>query len=266
MKKDLVLGIDIGGSGVKGAIVDLKKGDFKGDRLRIPTPSSHTPQSILDAIGQIVDEFKWKGLIGCGFPGVIRSQIIETAANLGGKNFIGVNLAEQIGLVCGCEAWVLNDADAAGLAETTYGAGRVSNGVVVMLTVGTGIGVSMFTDGVLVPNLEFGHLRMRDKLTGKNISAEKLCSDAARKRGDLTWKAWAQRFNKYLQYLYSLCWPDLIIIGGGVASKSEKFLKYLDVNCDIEIAKLENRAGIIGAALAASRNAHSGILRRARNT
>ena len=97
MKKDLVLGIDIGGSGVKGAIVDLKKGDFKGDRLRIPTPSSHTPQSILDAIGQIVDEFKWKGLIGCGFPGVIRSQIIETAANLGGKNFIGVNLAEQIG-------------------------------------------------------------------------------------------------------------------------------------------------------------------------
>ena len=146
MRKNLVLGIDIGGSGVKGAIVNLKKGEFESERIRIPTPSPHTLQNMLSAIEEIVTSFKWKGIIGCGFPGVIRAQIIDTAANVGGKNFIGVNLAEQIGQRCGCEAWVLNDADAAGIAEIKYGAGKDRNGVVMMLTVGTGIGVSMFTD------------------------------------------------------------------------------------------------------------------------
>ena len=148
---------------------------------------------------------------------------------------------------------MLNDADAAGLAETSYGAGRVSNGVVVMLTVGTGIGVSMFTDGVLVPNLEFGHLRMRDKVQKKNIIAEKICSDAVRKSHDLQWKQWAQRFNKYLEYVHSLVWPDLIILGGGIASKSEKFMKYIKSDSEIVVAELQNRAGIIGAAYEARR-------------
>jgi len=253
MQNDKVLGIDIGGSGVKGAIVDIKKGTFEGERFRIPTPSPHTPRTLLGAIKQVVDEFKWTGLIGCGFPGVIRAQIIETAANIGGKNFIGVNLAEQIGLACGCEAWVVNDADAAGIAEVRYGAGRGNNGVVMMITVGTGLGVSMFTDGVLVPNLEFGHLKMRDKLTGKNVSAERLCSDAARKAHEMQWRHWAERFNKYLQYVHDLCWPDLIIIGGGIASKSDRFMKYINVDCDIVTAKLENKAGIIGAAYNARR-------------
>lgn len=253
MRKNLVLGIDIGGSGVKGAIVNLKKGEFESERIRIPTPSPHTLQNMLSAIEEIVTSFKWKGIIGCGFPGVIRAQIIDTAANVGGKNFIGVNLAEQIGQRCGCEAWVLNDADAAGIAEIKYGAGKDRNGVVMMLTVGTGIGVSMFTDGVLVPNLEFGHLKMRDKASGKNISAEKICSDAVRKSRDLQWRHWAERFNKYLKYLHSLTWPDLMIIGGGIASKSPKYIKYLNVDCDITIAKLENRAGIIGAAYQADK-------------
>ena len=255
MRKNLVLGLDIGGSGVKGAVVDVVKGEFVGDRIRIPTPSPHTPSNIISAICEIVDGFKWKGPIGCGFPGVITSQIIETAANLGGRNFVGVNLAEEIGRACGCEAWIINDADAAGCAEINFGIGKDRNeGVLIMLTVGTGIGVSMFSNRTLVPNLEFGHLRMRDKNIKKYVSAEKICSDAARKSHDLSWQQWASRFNKYLEYLYSLCWPDLIIIGGGVASKSEKFLKYIKVDCDIAIAKLENRAGIIGAAYEARKH------------
>lgn len=253
MQKSNVLGIDIGGSGVKGGIVDISKGRLVGERIRIPTPKSHDPKLIVDSISQIAESFKWSGLIGCGFPGVIRAQIVETAANLGGRKIIGTNLAEQIGGSCGCEAWIINDADAAGLAEIKYGAGKGRRGSILMLTVGTGIGTALFTDGHLVPNLEFGHLRMRDKLTSKNVSAEKLYSDAARKSHDYTWKIWAERFNKYLQYIHSLCWPDLIIIGGGVASKSEKFMKYIDVNCDVVTAQLENKAGIIGAAYMASK-------------
>lgn len=250
--KGKILGIDIGGSGVKGAIVDVSRGEFVGERLRIPTPATHTPAAILDCIGSIISAFNYSGKIGCGFPGVIRSQIIETAANIGGKNFIGVNLAEMIGLNYGCEAWLLNDADAAGMAEMRYGAGKDVNGVVAVLTVGTGIGVSMFVGGRLVPNLEFGHLKMRDKKTGRNIDAEKLYSDASRKRVDMSWKTWASGFSKFLKYFHSLARPDLIIIGGGVSSKSDKFLKYLEVDCDIKIAQLQNRAGIIGAAYCAS--------------
>ncbi len=253
MQDSKVLGIDIGGSGVKGGIVDVRKGKLKGERIRIPTPKSHDPKLIVDAVAQIAESFEWNGIMGCGFPGVIRSQVIETAANLGGKKIIGTNLAEQIGAACGCEAWIINDADAAGLAEIKYGAGKNCKGVVLMLTVGTGIGTALFTDGKLVPNLEFGHLRMRDKFTSKNVAAEKLYSDAARKNHDYTWRVWAERFNKYLQYVHSLCWPDLIIIGGGAASKSEKFMKYIDVDCDIVTAELENRAGIIGAAYMASK-------------
>ncbi len=240
---------------MKGAVVDVAKGEFAGDRIRIPTPTPHTPANIVAAISEIVAGFKWRGPIGCGFPGVVRSQIIETAANLGGKNFIGVNLAEEIGRACGCEAWVINDADAAGSAEMNFGVGRGrSRGVFMMLTVGTGIGVSMFSNRTLVPNLEFGHLRMRDKALKKYVAAEKICSDAARKSHDLSWQQWAGRFNKYLQYVHSLCRPDLIAIGGGVASKSDKFMKYIKADCDIAVAMLENRAGIIGAACEARKN------------
>lgn len=254
MQKNLVLGLDIGGSGVKGAIVDVKKGEFVGERIRIPTPSPHTPENIIGVVREIVDGFQWRGTIGCGFPGVIRSQIVETAANLGGKKFIGVNLAEEIGRACGCEAWIINDADAAGSAEINFGIGRGRMGVIMMLTVGTGIGVCMYSNGTLVPNLELGHLRMRDKALKKYVAAEKICSDAARKNHDLSWQQWASRFNKYLEYVHALCRPDLIILGGGVASKSDKFLKYIKADCDIAIAKLENRAGIIGAAFEASKN------------
>ena len=181
------------------------------------------------------------------------AQVVETAANLGGKKFIGTNLAELIGETCGCEAWIINDADAAGMAEVKYGAGKDCQGVALMLTVGTGIGTAMFSGGHLVPNLELGHLKMRNKATGKNTDAERLYSDAVRKKCNYNWRIWAERFNRYLQYVHALCWPDLIIIGGGAAAKSDKFMKYIDVNCDIIPAELQNRAGIIGAAYMASK-------------
>ena len=174
-----VLGIDIGGSGVKGAVIDLKKGTLVTERVRIPTPTPHSPQTLLDGIQTIIDGFGWKGVIGCGFPGVIRSQTIETAANIGGKKFIGINLAEEIGIKTGLEAWIVNDADAAGVAELRYGAGRGCRGVVLMLTVGTGIGSSMFIDGTLVPNLEFGHLKCATKIPA-GTSPPKGCAPTPR--------------------------------------------------------------------------------------
>lgn len=250
MKK--VLGIDIGGSGVKGAIVDIKTGKFLTERLRVPTPKPYSLEGLLDAIDEIIKTFNWNGVVGCGFPGVVRQQIIETALNLGSP-FYGVNLAEEIGRCSACNAWVINDADAAGIGEMRFGAGKNQNGSVLMLTVGTGIGSALFTNGNLVPNLEFGSIKMKDKKSGKMVLAETLCSDAARKRLDLKWEVWAERFNKYLNYIQSLINPDLIILGGGISSKPEKFFDYLDVKCDLVLASLENRAGIAGAAFEAGK-------------
>lgn len=250
MKK--VLGIDIGGSGVKGAIVDIKTGKFLTERLRVPTPKPYSLEGLLEAIDEIIKTFNWNGVVGCGFPGVVRQQIIETALNLGSP-FYGVNLAEEIGRRSACNAWVINDADAAGIGEMRFGAGKNQNGSVLMLTVGTGIGSALFTNGNLVPNLEFGSIKMKDKKSGKMVLAETLCSDAARKRLDLKWEVWAERFNKYLNYIQSLINPDLIILGGGISSKPEKFFDYLDVKCDLVLASLENRAGIAGAAFEAGK-------------
>ena len=250
MKK--VLGIDIGGSGVKGAIVDIKTGKFLTERLRVPTPKPYSLEGLLDAIDEIIKTFNWNGVVGCGFPGVVRQQIIETALILGSP-FYGVNLAEEIGRRSACNAWVINDADAAGIGEMRFGAGKNQNGSVLMLTVGTGIGSALFTNGNLVPNLEFGSIKMKDKKSGKMVLAETLCSDAARKRLDLKWEVWAERFNKYLNYIQSLINPDLIILGGGISSKPEKFFDYLDVKCDLVLASLENRAGIAGAAFEAGK-------------
>ena len=167
MKK--VLGIDIGGSGVKGAIVDIKTGKFLTERLRVPTPKPYSLEGLLDAIDEIIKTFNWNGVVGCGFPGVVRQQIIETALNLGSP-FYGVNLAEEIGRRSACNAWVINDADAAGIGEMRFGAGKNQNGSVLMLTVGTGIGSALFTNGNLVPNLEFGSIKMKDKKSGKRIN------------------------------------------------------------------------------------------------
>jgi len=212
-----ILGIDIGGSGIKGTTVDVHEGKLTAERLRIPTPQPSTPQAVAQVIKQIRDSFGYHGLIGCGYPGVVRE----------GKTI-----------------HLINDADAAGIAEMNFGAGKDQHGVVIIITVGTGIGIAMFSNGVLVPNLEIGHLEIR------NEDSEKRCSDAVRKREDLTWKQWSKRFNEYISYLEKYFWPDLFILGGGICKNYDKFGKYIKSKTPVVRAQLGNEAGIIGAALA----------------
>jgi polyphosphate glucokinase len=245
-----VLGIDIGGSGIKGALVDLTKGEIVGERVRIDTPDPATPEAIGDVLSAIAKHFTWKGMIGCGFPGVIQHGRIMSAANLD-ESLLGVDFSRLAQERTGCPSWVINDADAAGLAEVTFGAGAGRRGVVLLITVGTGLGCGFFYNGTLIPNTELGHVKMRDKDTGEICDAEDLASDRARQAHDLSWKAWAKRFDRYLKYLHRLVWPELIIIGGGAVKKGDKFMPLLTVPCATTLAALGNNAGIIGAALAA---------------
>ncbi len=240
-----VLGIDIGGTGIKGAVVDTTNGELKTDRLRLPTPEKSTPEILGQMIADIARENKWRGPIGCGFPGVIRSDVVCTAANLD-KSWVGVNLASLIKKRTGCTATVLNDADAAGLAEVEFGAGRCIKGVIFVITIGTGIGTAVFHDGVLLPNTELGHLILH-----KDKEAEEIISERTRTNKGLSWKQWAKRVNRYLVYLENLFWPELFILGGGGVKKPEKFLPFLETRTAISLAKFGNKAGIIGAALAA---------------
>lgn len=237
-----ILGIDIGGSGIKGAIVDIEKGILLTERHRIPTPQPATPKAVAETVHQLVKHFEWKGEMGCGFPAVVRHGIIRTASNID-KSWIGLHAGELFSNVTGCPTLLVNDADAAGMAEMSFGAGINRNGTVIMITVGTGIGSAIFTRGSLLPNTEFGHIILKGKV------AEKIASDAARKRDDLNWKSWGNRFNKYLNRMEFFFSPDLFIIGGGASKKFEKYTKYLNTEAEIVAAKLKNEAGIIGAAL-----------------
>ena len=243
MKIKKVLGIDIGGSGIKAAPVNTKDGLMLGLRHRIPTPFPSTPENVADVINEMVKHFKWKGLIGCGFPAVIQNGIAKTAANVD-KSWIDTNVNKLFTKVSGLPTFVVNDADAAGMAEMKFGAGEGSSGVVVLLTVGTGIGTVIFNNGKLVPNTELGHIEY------KNMDAEKYASDAARKSEDLSWESWAGRFGEYLGEIERLLWPDLIILGGGASKKGDKFLQYFDTKAPLVTAELLNNAGIVGAALA----------------
>jgi len=250
---NLLLGIDIGGTGIKGGIVDLSKGALVGERVRIDTPNPATPAAIGDVLSAIARHFQWTGPIGCGFPGVVHDGRILTAANLD-ETLIGVDFARLIHERTGCQACVINDADAAGLAEITFGAGRGRRGVVILITVGTGIGCGFFHNGQLIPGTELGHVKMKDKDTGRICDAEDIVSDRARQKHDLSWKKWAKKFDRYLKYIHRLVWPDLIIIGGGAAKKGDKFMPLLTVPCATALAALGNNAGIIGAAEAAKRH------------
>jgi polyphosphate glucokinase len=250
---NLFLGIDIGGTGIKGGLVDLVKGEIVGERVRIDTPQPATPEAVGDVLAAIAKHFAWKGLIGCGFPGVIKQGRVMTAANLD-ESLVGVDFARLAQERTGCPTHVLNDADAAGLAETTFGAGKGRRGTVILITVGTGLGCGFFYNGQLIPNTELGHIKMKDKKTGKIRDAEKIASDHARERDGLSWKAWAKRFDRYLNYLHRLLWPELIIIGGGAVRKASKFMPLLTVPCATAPATLGNNAGIVGAAEAAKRN------------
>jgi len=249
MKYKEVLGIDFGGSGIKGAPVDVKKGILLEERHRIPTPQPAEPDGVIREINNLVKFFNWKGPIGIGFPSVVQHGIIKTASNID-DSWIGVNATERISKQTSCPTFVLNDADAAGMAEMKYGAGKKNKGVVLLITVGSGIGTVVFTNKKLVPNLEWGHVYMP-----KDIESEEYVSDAVRKKLDLSWEDWAKRFNEYLCYINQLLWSDLIIIGGGV-SKEKKFSKFEDiltVDTKVVPAELMNNAGLIGAARAAAK-------------
>ena len=236
------LGIDIGGSGIKGAPVNLTTGELLDERLRIETPQPATPESVAKAVDDLVKHFNWKGKIGCGFPAAIKYGVVQTASNID-KSWIGTNANELFSKKTGQEVVVLNDADAAGMAEIKMGAGKNLKGTVLMITIGTGIGTALFSEGKLMPNTEFGHLRM-----GKTI-AEAYASGAVRKKEDLSWGEWAKRFNEYLLYIEFLLWPDLIILGGGLSKKHEKFLHYFTTKTKVVPAQFMNNAGIIGAAM-----------------
>lgn len=242
-----VLGIDIGGSGIKGAPVDLETGEFIEDRFRIPTPSPGTPEQVIEVIKRIVEHFKWTDKIGAGFPGVVRRGVIETAANVS-KEWIGQDLGLLIKEATGCPVVVLNDADAAGLAEMRFGVGKkYEDDYVLFLTIGTGIGSALFVHRELWPNSELGHLKIRGK------DAENKASDARRKQKGYSWKKWGKKLNKVLRIYDFLLSPDAIILGGGVSKKFDEYGKYLHkkVKADVLPAELLNQAGIVGAAIAA---------------
>ncbi len=239
-----ILGIDIGGSGIKGAPVDTEKGVLLSDRYRIPTPEAAKPADVADVFAQIAKRFDWKGPIGAGFPAVIQQGVARTAANVD-DSWIGTDAAALFSKAADCPVRVLNDADVAGIAEMRFGAGRHRDGVVFIVTIGTGLGTALFSDGVLVPNTELGHIEMDCQ------DAEWQSADSARKRENLTWREWALRFDRYLNHIHALFWPDLFILGGGASKKMHKFEDILSVPTEIVAAQLRNEAGIIGAAIAA---------------
>lgn len=245
-------GVDIGGSGIKGAPVDLANGAFAAERKRIATPQPSTPNAVADVVAEVVASFgEASGTlqVGVTFPAVIQHGVAMTAANVD-KKWIGTDVDALLTERLGRDVHVVNDADAAGYAETRYGAARDVEGVVLVCTLGTGIGSALIVDGVLVPNTELGHI----EIDGKD--AEIRAADSARDAEDLSWADWAKRLQKYFRALENLVWPDLIIVGGGVSKKSEKFLPLISTRTPIVPAALLNDAGVIGAALLAAEGHH----------
>ncbi|MGW1163224.1 polyphosphate--glucose phosphotransferase [Streptomyces sp. NPDC002513] len=246
-----IFGVDIGGSGIKGAPVDLDRGELVEERFKVLTPHPATPDGVADGVKEVVGHFGWTGPVGVTFPGVVTGgSTIRTAANVD-KSWVDLDaralFGERLG---GLPVTVLNDADAAGVAEMRFGAGRDRKGTVIVLTLGTGIGSALFIDGVLVPNTELGHL----ELSGHD--AEKHASSKVKDDLELTWEQWAHRVQKYLAHVEMLFSPELFVIGGGVSRKSQKFLPLIEgIRAEIVPAQLQNNAGIVGAAM---RAAHSG--------
>ncbi len=239
-----ILGIDIGGSGIKGAPVDIETGAMLTERFRLPTPQPSRPEDVADVVTQVIEHFNWHGPVGITFPAIVKEGVVYSAANVD-SGWIGADARALFERKSGCPITVVNDADAAGIAEMTFGAGKGHRGVVIMLTFGTGIGSALFVNGYLVPNTELGHLELRGK------DAERRASDRARQEKDLSWEKWAERVDEYLgmvEYLFS---PDLFIIGGGVSKKAERFVPLLSTRAQIVTAALLNDAGIVGAAMAA---------------
>ncbi|MER0448021.1 polyphosphate--glucose phosphotransferase [Streptomyces sp. Edi4] len=242
-----VFGVDVGGTGIKGAPVDLARGDVAKERHKVLTPHPATPDAVADGIAEVVGHFGWSGPVGMTFPGVIAANTVRTAANVA-EEWVGVDAARLVAdRLGGMPVTVVNDADAAGVAEMNFGAGRGRQGTVILLTFGTGIGSALFVDGRLVPNTELGHLELHGH------EAEKHASTKVKEDEDLSWSHWARRVQKYLAHVEMLFSPELFIIGGGVSRKAEKFLPLIEgITAEIVPAQLENNAGIVGAAMVAA--------------
>jgi polyphosphate glucokinase len=243
-----LLGIDIGGSGIKGAIVNAATGELVTERLRAPSPSSFQPDEVVAVVADLVKQFGYRGPIGVGFPAVVIHGIVITPPTaLAFPNWVDVNLVEHISQATGCPTTVGNDADVACLAEMYFGAGKGLSGVVMVFTIGTGIGSALFVNGHIVPNTELGRLY----LSSSKKTVEQLMSDRIREEQKLSWKEWGARLNNYFNQVELLFWPDAIIIGGGVSKKHEKFFPYIKVRAKLLPAAFRNEAGIVGAAMAA---------------
>lgn len=245
-KRKLGLGIDIGGSGIKGAPVDLEKGKLAAERLRIPTPQPSTPDAVAEVVREILDHFEWNAPFGCTFPAVVQHGVTRTAANVD-PGWVDFEAEDLLRAKTGRKALLLNDADAAGVAEVEFGAARRHAGLVLVSTLGTGIGSALVVNGHLVPNTELGHV----ELDGHD--AETRAADSAREREGLDWEAWGARLTRYYGYLENLLWPDLIVVGGGVSKKFARWKPYVHTRTPMVPAELLNEAGIIGAALLAAR-------------
>jgi len=239
-----ILGIDIGGSGIKGAPVDLACGRLATERVRISTPQPATPTAVVGTIKELVSQFNWQGAVGIGFPAAIKQETVMTAANID-SSWIGTSASTYMSQEVGCPIHLINDVDAAGYCEMAFGAGKDHKGVVIVVAAGTGIGTAIFTNGTLLPNTELGHLRMYGD------SAEKYASNATRKNAGISVEEWAARFGEYMRYVEGLFWPDLFILGGGISKKFDDFVHALNIKTPVVAAQHQNNAGIVGAALAA---------------
>lgn len=244
MQANHILGIDVGGTGIKGGIVDINIGELITERYKVGTIQPATPGSVVEQIHHIVDHFDWKGKVGVGFPAVVDNGMVYSAANIH-KDWINTHIMNLLNTSDETQYYVVNDADAAGLAEARFGVAKGHKGKVLLLTIGTGIGSALFLNGNLVSNTEFGHVHLK----GHKKIAEKYASNAAREREDLKWKEWAARYNEYLNFINSLCYPDLIVLGGGISKHFNKYGDYFDLKDKVVPAELKNFAGIVGAAI-----------------
>ncbi|MBS1228186.1 MAG: Polyphosphate--glucose phosphotransferase [Proteobacteria bacterium] len=238
-----ILGIDVGGTGIKAAIVDTQTGELASERIRILTPQPATPAAIGATLKELVAQQQWSGPIGIGFPAAIQRGVVRTAANID-KSFIGLPIAEYFSQQTDNPVYIANDADVAGLTEMRFGAGKATRGVVLIVTIGTGLGTALFIDGHLLPNTELGHLLLEN-----GIEAEKYASETVRVTKELKWKDWGARFNLYLTTMEKLLWPDLIVLGGGASAKLHKFSPQITTQVPVVAASFLNQAGIVGAAL-----------------
>lgn len=243
-----ILGLDVGGTGIKGAIVDIKKGKVISDRIKIQTPESKKPKEMIGVVKEIVEQFDWEGkVIGTGFPTIIKKGVCLSASNID-NDWIGYPVKKSLEQALNSPVSVINDADAAGIAETKFGKGAAVKGTVILLTLGTGIGSAVFRDGKLLPNTEFGHLKYKDSI------AEKHASNSARKKMDLSWDEYGSELNKFLEHVDFIFAPDMFILGGGISKKFDSYAHKFNDKLKVVPAEKLNNAGIIGAALWADKH------------